>query len=137
MREAVSSKPFQVSSDGWEAYEWALEAGLGDRVSYGRIVKVDFPGRVEAVFGNPDVNQIETTYVERFNGMLRQWSKRFTRRTYAFFKTFGMLRCALGLNITHYNFCRVHQTLGATPAMVAGLANRPWSISDLLEAACM
>ena len=59
VREATSCKRFQVSSDGWEAYEWALEAGLSDRASYGRIVKVTPPGRVEAVFGNPDVNEIE------------------------------------------------------------------------------
>ena len=136
VREATSRKRFQVSSDGWEAYEYAIEAGLGDRASYGRIVKVTPPGRVEAVFGNPDVNQIETTYVERFNGTLRQWCKRFTRKTYAFSKKWEMLHHALALQIASYNFCRVHQTLKVTPAMAAGFATRPWRMGDLLEAAC-
>ena len=136
VREAVSSKRFQVSSDGWEAYEWAIEAGLSDRASYGRIVKVVPPGRVEAVLGNPDVSKIETTYVERFNGTLRQWCRRFTRKGYAHSKNWQMLQAAIGLQIAHYNFCRIHQTLRETPAMAAGLATKPWSVGELLEAAC-
>ena len=136
IRAATSRSPFQISSDGWEAYAMALQRALGNRVSYGRIVKVDKPGRVEPVFGNPDVSEIETTYIERFNGTLRQWSRRFTRKGYAFSKNWEMLRCALALNFAHYNFCRVHQTLRATPAMAAGLATDPWSVGDLLEAAC-
>ena len=136
VRGAVSRKRFQISTDGWEAYEWTLEAGLSDRASYGRIVKVVPPGRTEAVFGNPDVNQIETTYVERFNGTLRQWCKRYTRKTYAFSKKWNMLRCAIALNIAHYNFCRVHGTLRVTPAMASGYAKSVWSMDDLLKAAC-
>jgi len=136
VREAVSRKRFQISTDGWEAYEWALETGLSDRASYGRIVKVNYPGRVEAVFGNPDVSQIETTYVERFNGTLRQWCPRYARGGYAFSKKWRPLQCALGLNFAHYNFCRVHGTLGVTPAMAAGYAKSVWSMEDLLKAAC-
>ena len=134
IRDATSREPFQVSSDG---YEPALRRALGNRISYGRIVKVDYPGRVEAVFGNPDVSAIETTYVERFNGTLRQWCRRFTRKGYAHSKNWEMLQCAIALQIASYNFCRVHQTLTVTPAMAAGLAVRPWSVGDLLEAACM
>jgi len=32
-------------------------------------------------------------------------------------------------------FCRVHETLRATPAMALGLVDRPLSIGDLLDAA--
>ena len=39
-RGAISRKRFQISSDGWEPYEWAIEAGLSDVASYRRIVKV-------------------------------------------------------------------------------------------------
>ena len=70
VRESISRKRFQISSDGWEPYESAIEAGLSDVASYGRIVKVVPPGRVEAVFGNLDIGKIETTYVERFNRTL-------------------------------------------------------------------
>ena len=94
------------------------------------------PGRVEAVFGNPNVDEIETTYIERYNGTLRQWCKRLTRKTYAFSKKWERLEAALALAFAHYNFCRVHGTLRRTPAMAAGLATRPWSTDELLTAAC-
>ena len=95
-------------------------------------MKVTHPGRVEAVFGNPDVDVIETTYIERFNGTLRLWCKRFTRKTYAFSRDWNMLRRALALQFTHYNSCRVHRTLKTTPAVAAGLASRPWDMGDLV-----
>ena len=84
------------------------------------------------MFGDPDVNEIETTYVERFNGTLRQWCPRFTRKGYAFSKNWEMLQAALALQIASYNFCRVHQTLKATPAMAAGIATKPWSIPEII-----
>ena len=87
--------------------------------------------------GDPDLSQAETTYVARFNGTLRQWCKRITRNTYAFSKKWSMLEAALALNIAHYTFCRVHGTLGVTPAMEAGIVPSPRDMGDLLEAACM
>ena len=137
VRKATSKQRFQISTDGFEAYESALERGLSDRASYGRIVKVTKPGRVESVFGNPDVDAIETTYIERFNGTLRQWCKRMTRKTYAFSKDWGMLEAMLALNFAHYNFCRRHGTLKATPAMAAGVADHRWTVEELLENACV
>ena len=83
IRAATSREPFQISPDGWEGYENALCSALAKRVSYGRIVKVSRPGQVTAVFGNPDVSKIETTYIERFNGTLRQWCKHFASKTCA------------------------------------------------------
>ena len=32
-----------------------------------------------------------------------------------------------------YNFVRVHQTLKVTPAMAAGVTDRLWEISDLVQ----
>jgi hypothetical protein len=42
---------------------------------------------------------------------------------------------AVSLYVAHYNLCRVHEALRATPAMAIGIADRPWSIGDLLDAA--
>lgn len=137
VRRATSGKRFQISSDGWEPYEHAIELGLLDRASYARIVKVTNPGRVESVFGSPDTSQTETTYVERFNGTLRTWCKRYARKTYAFSRKWRMLDAALALSVAHYNFCRVQRTLGVTPAMAAGVARAPWTMQDLLRAACL
>ena len=33
---------------------------------------------------------------------------------------------------TDYNFCRVHKTSKQTPAMASGIANRVWTLGDLL-----
>ena len=41
-----------------------------------RFVKVTNPGRVEPVFGNPDVDAMKTTYIEGFSGTLRGWLRR-------------------------------------------------------------
>jgi hypothetical protein len=35
----------------------------------------------------------------------------------------------------HYNFCRVHESLRSTPAMALGVADRVWTIADMIDAA--
>jgi hypothetical protein len=32
-----------------------------------------------------------------------------------------------------YNFCTVHTSLGATPAVAAGLTDHTWSVEELLR----
>ena len=32
----------------------------------------------------------------------------------------------------HYNFCRVHKTLGTTPAVAAGLTDHVWTSDGLI-----
>jgi len=66
------------------------------------------------------------------NGSLRQWCKRLTRLTYAFSKKWENLRAALALHFAYYNFCRVHSTIKATPAMAAGLAAARLTLAELL-----
>lgn len=39
---------------------------------------------------------------------------------------------ALALHYMHYNFCRVHKTLGTTPAVKAGVADHVWSIAEVV-----
>jgi hypothetical protein len=66
--------------------------------------------------------------------------RRFTRLTNAFSKKVEDLAAAIALHFTHYNFCRVHQSLGKgiTPAMAAGVTDHVWTLAELvglLEAA--
>jgi hypothetical protein len=65
--------------------------------------------------------------------------RRFTRLTNAFSKKIENHAHAVALHFVHYNFCRPHQTLTRTakgiyrtPAMVAGLTNRVWTVADLV-----
>jgi len=87
--------------------------------------------------GDPDPQHISTSYVERQNLTMRMGMRRFTRLTNAFSKKIDNLRAAVALHFMYYNFARVHQTLGVTPAMASGIADHVWTITEicvLLEA---
>jgi hypothetical protein len=58
--------------------------------------------------------------------------RRFTRLTNAFSKKFENHCHALALYFVFYNFCRVHKTLGATPAMASGLTDRIMKMTDVI-----
>jgi hypothetical protein len=65
-------------------------------------------------------------------------NRRFTRLTNAFSKKAEHHAHAVSLFFLYYNYCRPHQTLtregGAktTPAMAAGLADRVWTVDDIV-----
>ena len=37
------------------------------------------------------------------------------------------------LGVLHYNFCRVHQTLGTTPAVAAGVTDHVWKLFEIID----
>ncbi|MGA2327760.1 MAG: transposase [Bryobacteraceae bacterium] len=149
IRWATAPGWFDVSTDAFQPYETAIDAGLYDRANYSQVVKL-FSNRLDrvsesysparfvcvqkdAVSGRPDLDRAGTSHVERKNGTLRQWCKRLTRLTYAFSKKWENLKAALALHFAHYNFCRVHGSLRITPAMAAGITDRVWAIEDLIS----
>jgi hypothetical protein len=81
------------------------------------------------------MDKVSTSHVERLNGTMRHMIGRKRRRCLAFSKTFRGHRAAVALVVAAYNLVRVHETLGTTPAVVAGLASRPWTVGDLVAAA--
>jgi hypothetical protein len=85
--------------------------------------------------GNPDENEISTSYVERFNLSTRMASRRLTRLTNGFSKKLANHSAAIALWIGFYNFCRVHESLRCTPAMALGVTDHIWSIAELMRAA--
>ena len=62
-------------------------------------------------------------------------SRRFTRLTNGFSKKLDNHVAAVALYAFHYNFCRVHEALRTTPAKAVGVADRTWSIAQLVDAA--
>jgi hypothetical protein len=44
------------------------------------------------------------------------------------------LHAMLALYFAYYNFCRVHSTIRATPAMEAGIADHFWALQELIGA---
>lgn len=86
----------------------------------------------DAVFGDPDMDRISTSHVERQNLTVRMGLRRFTRLTNGFSKKIENLRAAVALHFAYYNFVRKHQTIKTTPAVAAGVDAREWAIKDLV-----
>lgn len=131
----------QVSTDGRNIYTLAAPKILGCGVHYVRIIP-DTYGRRSVAYA-PDTGEIikgaTTNHVEVHNNTIRKTLARFTRHTNAFSKTEENHRRAMALYAVHYNFSRPHGTLTktnkgiqATPAMAAGLTDRPWDVFDIL-----
>ena len=63
---------------------------------------------------------------------MRMSMRRFTRLTNAFSKKVENLAAAVSLHFAYYNFCRVHKTLGTTPAVAAGVTDHVWKLDELI-----
>jgi IS1 family transposase len=142
------SERIQLTSDGHKAYLKAVEGVFGNDIDYGWLVKLygDAPegqrryspcqcigAKQHAVFGDPDEKHISTSYVERQNLTMRMSMRRFTRLTNAFSKKVENHVRAIALHFMHYNFCRVHSSIKTTPAVAAGVADKIWSLEDVVE----
>ncbi len=137
----------QLTSDGHHAYLQAVGQAFGDNVDYAMLVKLygtnpDPDGRYsppkcigarpEPKWGDPDPDHISTSYAERSNLTIRMGMRRFTRLTNAFSKKVENLEHSMALHLLHYNYVRRHMSLKTTPAVAAGIAEKPWTMSDLL-----
>ena len=136
------SRP-QITTDGYIAYVDAIEETFGTEVDYATLKKQisDVNGGTcfgitkEVHRGQPDLDQVSTSFVERANLTVRMHLRRCSRRTNAHSKKFGLHRAAIALHIAFYNWCRVHETLRVTPAIELGLTDHVWSIAELMREA--
>jgi IS1 family transposase len=144
---ATSDQRFQLTSDGFKPYTFAVKNHLGKPVDFARLIKVYGVSRdgeqryspaevVDAVpipvYGIPDIDRVCTSHVERVNLSIRMGMRRMTRLTNGFSKKWENLEAAFALWFAYYNFCRVHQTLRVTPAMECGIENHVWTIAELI-----
>lgn len=61
--------------------------------------------------------------------------RRFGRLTNGFSKRLEPHLAAIALHVAYYNLCRVHESLRTTPAVALGIADRVWTLGNLLDAA--
>lgn len=131
-------------------------------LDYAQVVKTRKKGRIvsvetKVIFGDPKriaqkianspvSNSINTSFVERCNGTLRQDCGRLTRKTFSFSKKCEMLEAHLYLLSAYYHFCRPHFSLRqrltvaegrrkwrkVTPAMAASITDYCWPVEELL-----
>ena len=146
----------QLTTDGLGWYVAAVEDAFGwNGVDFAQIIKtygmpLDETERQRRyspmvctstvklpVMGNPDMDLVSTSYVERQNLNIRMQNRRFTRLTNGFSKKAENHAHAFSLFAMFYNYCRPHQTLTqnangikTTPAMAAGLTDRVWKVEE-------
>ena len=161
MRDAITARDFmeglaarlknrvQLTTDGHKPYLTAVKKAFGNDIDFATLVKI-YGGdptegqkryspaictgcKTKVIKGKPDPKHISTSYIERQNLTIRMSMRRFTRLTNAFSKKVDNHVAALALHYMHYNFVRIHQTLRVTPAMAAGVADRLWSVDDIVS----
>jgi len=141
----------QVSSDAMHLYVEAMELAFGADVDYGQCVKVyvhdsahhperqysapHFASAVRRpITGQPEMELVSTSHVERLNATTRLHMRRLTRLTLAFSKKLENFEAAVGLHFAYYNLVKRHGSLRMTPAMAAGIERDFWSVGDLVRA---
>ena len=139
----------QLSTDGHGAYLEAVDGAFGGAIDYAQLIKIyGNPSEEErrryspsrcvsirkvSVSGTPDMDAVNTSYVERHNLTMRMSMRRFTRLTNAFSKKMENHAYAVALYTVWYNFLRPHSSLkGQTPAQAAGLAETRLTMRQLV-----
>jgi IS1 family transposase len=139
----------QLTTDAHKAYLEAVEEAFGNQIDYAMLVKLYGASpesaigryspaecigiRKQVIEGLPDFDHISTSHVERHNLTMRMQMRRFTRLTNAFSKKLENHYHALSLYFVFYNFVKLHKTHRMTPAMAAGIADRLWSMDDIVS----
>jgi IS1 family transposase len=85
---------------------------------------------------------INTSYIERSNGTLRQMNSHLRRKSLTFAKEKSYFQARLNIIIFVYNFIRPHNTLSKnpdktrtprTPALAAGIIEHNWTFLDAFK----
>lgn len=94
-----------------------------------------FPSAIRRpISGDPGMELVSASHVERLNATARLHVKRLSRLTLAFSKKLENFKAAVALHFAYYNFVKRHNTLRCTPAMAAGVERDFWTLDQLVEA---
>ena len=154
LRGRLEDRP-QISTDGLKAYREAVDEAFGGDVDFAQIIKtygkaegIDNERRYSpatctgiekvVVWGSPNLKTANTSHVERHNLSMRMGVRRLTRLTNAFSKKLEKHCAMLALYFHVYNWIKPHGSLRTkgnnqiTPAMAAGIADRPATLAELV-----
>jgi len=139
----------QLTTDGHRVYLNAVELAFGSNVDYAMLVKIygsdpredqtryspaQCTGiQMAVVTGRPDPKHISTSYVERQNWSVRTAMRRYTRLSNGFSRKIENHAAAVALHYFAYNFIKQHRTLRVSPAMAAGVTDKLWDVSGLVD----
>jgi hypothetical protein len=141
----------QIVTDGFAPYVDAILGSFGASVNYAMVHKNysakprrDDEVRYEpprgafltkrAISGAPDMDRATTVHIESQNFTVRTLVHRMARLTQGYSKKPENHRAALALHFLYYNAVRIHGSIRTTPFVAAGLAERPWSPSEMIDA---
>lgn len=140
----------QITSDQLQSYLFAVPVAFGDRLDYAQEtklfqkVKVDGPDFLKlrvnplvgverkAICGNPNLKTATVCHIERFFLTVRQGNKRCARKTLAYSKSWDNHALTASVHIFIYNLVRRHETTKQTPAQVLGIADKRWTLEDVV-----
>ena len=137
----------QLTTDGLKVYVNAVYDAFGENIDYSVLHKIygrEMPDasryspaacigcEKRPVIGNPELEHVSTSYIERQNLTMRMSMRRFTRLTNGFSKKLENHSASVALYMMCYNFGRKHKTLGTTPAVRAGLTDHIWSVEEII-----
>lgn len=143
----------QITTDGFIPYPSVIRKHLLGRLDYAVLVKqyAATPAEVEASrryspapfvgikrsikAGNPRRDRICTSHVERTNLTVRHFNKRFARLGLGWSRKLANHLAAISIFTATYNWCKVHSTMGCTPAMGTKLTDHTWTVEELVERA--
>jgi IS1 family transposase len=142
----------QITTDGLKSYVGAVMNTFKGNVDFAQLVKsygtntgeasktarkyspVTFEGaHKKVIHGQPEIESISTSHIERQNLTMRMQIRRFTRLTNAFSKKYENHCYAIALHFVYYNFCRIHKTLRVTPAMEAKIHEDIITMEDIVK----
>ena len=121
LRTRIEDRP-QISTDGLKAYREAVDEAFGGDVDFAQIIKsygsdgddrkyspASCTGMEKVVvWGSPNLDTANTSYVERQNLTMRMGMRRFTRLTNAFSKRLDKHFAMLALYYFSYNHVKPH-----------------------------
>lgn len=122
-----------IYTDGNEDYSTVLPEYYNKNcLNYGQ--KVKSLGVKRKVFGNPDLDDIDTNVNECFNTILRSRLSRLVRKSQCHAKDKYALNNALYLFQFYWNFMHVQTNKKLTPVMIEGISNKVWTWGMFLHA---